>query len=81
MNVASGKALDVSGGNGANGTNVQQYVLNHTNAQLWDFVARQDGGYFIKSCLGEADASEHYCICNVITIYCCGVSVYRILCN
>lgn len=43
----------MSGGNGANGTNVQQYVLNHTNAQLWDFVARQDGGYFIKSCLGD----------------------------
>lgn len=53
VNVASGKALDVSGGNGANGTNVQQYVLNHTNAQLWDFVAHQDGGYFIKSCLGD----------------------------
>ena len=43
----------MSGGNGANGTNVQQYALNHTNAQLWDFIARQDGGYFIKSCLGD----------------------------
>lgn len=45
--------LDVSGAKCANGTNVQQYELNHTNAQLWDFVSRQDGGYFIKSCLGD----------------------------
>lgn len=53
VNVASGRVLDVSGAKCANGTNVQQYELNHTNAQLWDFVSRQDGGYFIKSCLGD----------------------------
>ena len=43
----------MSGAKCANGTNIQQYELNHTNAQLWDFVSRQDGGYFIKSCLGD----------------------------
>lgn len=48
-NAGSNRALDVSGGSCDNGANVQQYVLDHTNAQLWDFVARQDGGYFIKS--------------------------------
>lgn len=48
-NAGSNRALDVSGGSCDNGANVQQYVLDHTNAQLWDFVARQDGGHFIKS--------------------------------
>ncbi|WP_158569810.1 MULTISPECIES: RICIN domain-containing protein [unclassified Collinsella] len=51
--AGSNRVLDVSGGSCDNGANVQQYVLNHTNAQLWDFVARQDGGYFIKSGLGD----------------------------
>lgn len=52
-NAGSNRALDVSGGSCDNGANVQQYVLDHTNVQLWDFVARQDGGYFIKSGLGD----------------------------
>ena len=52
-NAGSNRVLDVSGGSSDNGANVQQYFLNHTNAQLWDFIARQDGGYFIKSGLGD----------------------------
>lgn len=36
--AGSNRVLDVSGGSCDNGANVQQYVLNHTNAQVWNLV-------------------------------------------
>ena len=37
INKASGKAIDVSGGNTANGTNIGTYIVNGTKAQAWKF--------------------------------------------
>ena len=49
----SGKALDVRGGSGADGTVVQQYALNTSAAaQKWAFISAGDGNYYIQSALG-----------------------------
>lgn len=37
-NAGSNRVLDVSGGSCDNGANVQQYVLNHMNAQVWNLA-------------------------------------------
>ncbi|MFZ2756635.1 MAG: RICIN domain-containing protein [Atopobiaceae bacterium] len=43
VNLNSGKVLDVAGGSAANGTTVQQYAENDTNAQLWKPVITATG--------------------------------------
>lgn len=45
----SGKALDVANGATTNGTNVQQYDSNYTQAQQWIFEKAQDGYFYIIS--------------------------------
>lgn len=46
--VASGKDLDISGGNMANCTNIQQYEANSTFAQLWR-IEKSGDHYTIKN--------------------------------
>lgn len=48
----SNKAVDVSGGSSASGTNIQQYTVNNSDAQLWQFRDAGDGYFFIYSALG-----------------------------
>lgn len=48
----SGKAVDVHGASNEIGTNVQQYVSNDSNAQLWRFLDAGNGEYYIQSKLG-----------------------------
>lgn len=45
----SGKAIDVNGGGTANGTNVQQYNDNGSDAQRWVIKDAGDGYYYIIS--------------------------------
>jgi len=45
ININSGKALDAAGGNTANGTNVQIWTNNNTNAQKWKVIKNSDGTY------------------------------------
>ena len=53
--VHSGKAMDIEGGNPASGTNVQQWDVNNSDAQLWQILANEDGTYtFIAKCGGMA---------------------------
>ena len=57
VNIASGKALDVSGGNRANGANIQIFSQNGTAAQnwslkLWDAVI-SNGAYRAESKLNR----------------------------
>lgn len=47
----SNKALDVRGGSNANGTAVQQYPGNGSNAQKWRFVPTDNGYYRLVSAL------------------------------
>lgn len=53
--AGSNRVLDVSGGSCDNGANVQQNVLNHTNAQVWNLVkiaqTIDDGLYRLGSML------------------------------
>ncbi|MEA5020603.1 MAG: RICIN domain-containing protein [Gordonibacter sp.] len=51
VNVNSGKALDVQSANAANGTPVQQYEANGTDAQLWSVTPTgdEDGSCYIES--------------------------------
>lgn len=48
-NVGSDKYLDVAGGIAEEGTNLQQYKGNKTNAQKFKFYDAGNGGYYIKS--------------------------------
>ncbi|MFG2791889.1 RICIN domain-containing protein [Streptomyces sp. NPDC048419] len=43
MNAASGRCLDAKAAATVNGTAVQQYSCNGTNAQRWSFTATSDG--------------------------------------
>ena len=45
----SGKSLDVAGAGTTNGTNVQQYTSNGTDAQRWIIRENTDGTYSIQS--------------------------------
>lgn len=48
----SNKSWDVANGSKNTGANLQQYVSNNSNAQLWKFVDAGDGYYYLKSKLG-----------------------------
>ena len=53
--VHSGKALDVTDANTANGSNVAQYGDNGTPAQLWKILPNDDGTYsFFNMCSDKA---------------------------
>lgn len=47
----SGQLADARGGNSANGTAVQQYPSNGSNAQKWRFIATDNGFYRIVTAL------------------------------
>ena len=47
ISLNSGKALDAADGGTTDGTNVQQYEYNGTDAQLWQLVENSDGSYCI----------------------------------
>ena len=48
-NLATGRYLDLTGNNSANGTNVEQYDYNGSDAQLWSVSTAADGTYAIRS--------------------------------
>ena len=48
----SGKVLDIKDGSSAQGTSIQQYTLNKSAAQRWNFINAGDGYYYICSGLG-----------------------------
>lgn len=54
MSEKSGKVLDVANGKVANGTNIQQYTWNKSEAQLWKFIDAGNGYYYVRSKLGKA---------------------------
>jgi hypothetical protein len=54
----SGKVVDVRGASSSNGTAVQQYSINRTNAQLWRFVSTDSGYYRIVSALNGNDVLD-----------------------
>ncbi|WP_295360806.1 RICIN domain-containing protein [uncultured Pseudoramibacter sp.] len=47
-NCANRKALDVSGAIDKDGTNIQTYPANQTNAQKWYLLKRDDGSYTLR---------------------------------
>lgn len=49
INVGSGKAFDLAGGNATNGQGVQIYHRNGTDAQKWKLESTGDGWYKIVS--------------------------------
>ena len=49
----SNKLMDVKGGSKAENANVQQYVSNGTDAQMWKFIPCGDGYYYVQSKLGK----------------------------
>ena len=50
--VSTGKVLDVYNGKSTNGTNLQTFSWNGTDAQLWKFVDAGNGKYYIRSKVG-----------------------------
>lgn len=52
-NVNSGNYLEVAGGVGANGTNVQQGEAGETTANTWKLVDAGSGYYYVRSCTGD----------------------------
>jgi hypothetical protein len=46
-NAANGKCLDLASGKDANGTNIQTYAKNNSNAQKWCIYQRADGTYYL----------------------------------
>lgn len=53
-NANSGLYLDVDGGKGANGTNIQQWGASEAGIQnTWRFVPAGDGYYYIQSMAGD----------------------------
>lgn len=47
-NCANGRVLDVSGAVDKDGTNIQTYSANKTNAQKWYLLKRSDGSYTLR---------------------------------
>lgn len=52
-NVNSGLYLEVAGGTGANGRNVQQGEAGESTANTWKLVDAGGGYYYIRSCTGD----------------------------
>lgn len=52
ISKATNKAFDVYSGLAADGTNLQEYTWNGTDAQLWKFIKNDDGTFYIRSKLG-----------------------------
>lgn len=52
-NLNSGLYLEVTGGVGANGTNVQQGEAGETTANTWRLVNAGGGYYYVRSCTGD----------------------------
>ena len=53
-NANSGLYLDIDGGKGANGTNIQQWGASEAGIQnTWRFVPAGDGYYYIQSMVGD----------------------------
>lgn len=46
-NAANSKCLDLASGKDANGTNIQTYAKNSSNAQKWCIYQRADGTYYL----------------------------------
>lgn len=57
-NLNSGKVLDVTNGDSAENTNLQQFEANGSVAQRFRFYVAQDGKYYIKSQLGTMITSD-----------------------
>ena len=49
LNNYDGNALDVENAGTANGTNVQKYIYNGSDAQLWDLIGNGNGYYLLVS--------------------------------
>ena len=47
VSLHSGKAMEAAAAGTTDGTNVQQYELNGTDAQLWQLIPNDDGTYYI----------------------------------
>lgn len=52
LSEQSGKSLDIFSGLTDNGTKLQQYTWNGSNAQLWKFINAGNGKYYIRSKIG-----------------------------
>ena len=77
-NINSLRVLDVAGGSGFSGANIQQYDWNGTKAQLWAFKKNSDNSYSIMSrtSLLCADMSGGYIANNVnIQLWACNNTV------
>lgn len=46
-NAANSKCLDLNSGKDTNGTNIQTYAKNNSNAQKWGIYQRTDGTYYL----------------------------------
>lgn len=60
-NMFTGQYLDIAGGVAANGTNVQQYKYNGSNAQKWYAHYNSDGTYTFFTPLGN-DGTYRYAL-------------------
>lgn len=58
LSEQSGKSLDVFSGLTNNGTKLQQYTWNGSNAQLWKFVNAGSGKYYIRSKIGTVIGTQ-----------------------
>ena len=54
VNCSNKKALDVTSGADKDGTNIQTYISNKTNAQKWYLLKRSDGSYTLRSAISGA---------------------------
>ena len=57
-NYNSGKVLDVKNGRASNGSNIQLYQWNGSNAQLWEICANSDGTVTFLSALDRSYALD-----------------------
>ncbi|SER61285.1 Chitinase, GH18 family [Butyrivibrio fibrisolvens] len=60
INRGSGLALDISGASLENGTNVQQWTINGTDAQAFEISQEADGSYVITSVMNGKSLDIKY---------------------
>ena len=48
-----GMVLDIAGARYADGTNIQMFVANGTDAQKWRIIANEDGSFSLLTMLGD----------------------------